>query len=243
MNYHTCQWPVAPQVKAVFTTRAGGQSQPPFDGFNLAEHVGDEPLSVKSNRRLLADQLQLTQVRWLHQTHSQNVIAYDNWQPNIEADAIVAKAEQQACAVMTADCLPILLTNHQGDQVAAIHAGWRGLAGGIVANTVKHFSARDSLYAYLCPAISQQAFEVGHEVRDIFINQSAGLADAFKSTQVPGKYFADLYAIARQQLAGLGVKHIFGGDRCTFGEPEHFFSYRRNSPTGRQASLIWIDFS
>lgn len=242
MAYHACQWPVASQVKAFFSDRLGGASFAPFNELNLGDHVGDSPLAVNNNRQRLMDDLGLNTIPWLRQTHSQTVIKYDDWHKDSEADAIVACRQQQVCAVMTADCLPILLVNQQGTQVAAVHAGWRGLAAGIIANTLSHFHSKDTLYAYLCPAISQPAFEVGVDVYDAFTAQSPELAQAFTVGMGPEKYYADLYAIARHQLKAGGVKHIFGGDRCTFKEPEAFFSYRREGVTGRQVSLIWIDF-
>lgn len=231
-----------PSVHAVFTRRSGGVSLPPFDSFNLGDHVGDSTDAVSSNRQLLAHKLGLKSIQWLSQVHGARVINDHDWQPGIEADAITTKTPGFACAVLTADCLPILLANHQGSQVAAIHGGWRSLAAGIIANTVACFDTNDSLSAYLGPAIGPKAFEVGPEVREQFVALNPLLVSAFTASQNPGHYYANIYQIATQELQSLGVHRVYGGTQCTLTQSNDFFSYRRERQTGRQASLLWIDF-
>ncbi len=236
-----CDWPLPERVRAYYSERRGGVSQAPYDSFNLGDHVGDDPLSVAANRQQLCEGLAIDRILWLNQVHGHTCIEYENWQPGIAADAITARKPGQVCAVLTADCLPILLADEDGTQVAAVHGGWRSLAEDILARTVQQFDS-NKLSAYLAPAISQAAFEVGAEVRETFMSISQEYGKAFKEG-ASGKFMADLYHIARTQLAMFGVNEVYGGERCTFSESDCFFSYRRDGVTGRQVSLLWIDFS
>lgn len=235
------EWPAPVNVKACISTRLGGFSLTPYDSLNLGEHVGDNPAHVGQNRQHLITAANLPAVPlWLQQTHSTIVIDSQQWQPGFEADAIISQTPNQVCAVLTADCLPVLLCDKNGRQVAAIHAGWRGLCDGIIEKTVAQLSVvPEDVLAWLGPAIGPAQFEVGEEVRDAFIAYSADAAAAFQ-TNKPGHYLADIYQLARQRLSHSGVQQIYGGDFCTVSQPAHFFSYRRDGTTGRMASLIWL---
>ncbi len=231
-------WPAPARVKAVCTTRLGGASLPPFDSFNIAEHVGDAPQIVRQNRATLARMLNLSrEPRWLEQTHSTKIVDVDRGDINAQADASFTRQPNQVCVVMTADCLPLLLSNSDGTQVAAVHAGWRGLADGIIENAVRCFAQQDSLMAWLGPCIGPQAFEVGKEVR----TQLGGPAHCYISHDDPKKVYADLSGLAKTRLSELGVQQIYQSELCTFADQERFFSYRRDGQTGRMASLIWIE--
>ena len=242
MTIFTPDWPLPPSVSALSTTRKTGYSLAPFDQFNLATHVDDDVDSVQKNRQLLIDQAALTEPpRWLTQTHSNNVIHTKDWHTDIEADACFTDQPNQVCVVMTADCLPLLVCNSQGTEVAAIHAGWRGLANNIIGETVKKFSGDTAeLLVWLGPAIGPKAFEVGEDVFNVFTEQNQQAKSAFSPIK-NNHYLADIYQLAKQQLIALGIKHIFGGDRCTFNEESAFFSYRRDGQTGRMASMIWLN--
>ena len=235
-------WPVPANVKAATTTRSGGVSQQPYSGLNLGLHVGDRVEDVQHNRQLLQRRLGLAeQPAWLNQIHSSRVLQLDaplSVAP--DADGSYTRVPGISCAVMTADCLPVLLCDQAGTQVAAVHAGWRGLAGGIIEAALDRFTVpADQILAWLGPAIGPDAFEVGGEVREQFI---AAMPQAELAFRPHGeKWLADLYLLARQRLQQYGVTEIYGGDHCTFGEPELFYSYRRDGVTGRQASLIWLD--
>ncbi len=242
MEWIDAEWPAPPWVRALATTRLGGVSTGPYAGLNLGDHVGDEPQRVARNRALLRQGLRLpAEPIWLRQVHGCAVTEAGELAVDCEADAIIARGPGRVCAVLTADCLPLLLTDRDGTQVAAVHAGWRGLAGGVIEAAVGRFATPpSSLRVWLGPAIGPGAFEVGAEVREGFLGLSPQAAAAF----VPlgqGKWLADLYLLARQRLAGLGVDKVWGGDLCTFGDPGRFYSYRRDGATGRMASLIWID--
>lgn len=234
-------WPAPETIKALSTTRQGGFSLPPYDGFNLGTHVGDEPNTVIKNRDYLVDVAQLPESpRWLNQIHGTRVINSNDWQLNIDADAIVSQQNNHICTIMTADCLPLLLCNKQGDTVAAIHAGWRGLSAGIIEKTITEFHcAHQDILVWLGPAIGPNQFEVGTDVYQTFIQHSAKAIQAFQQTDAT-HYLADIYLLARQRLTALGVNAIFGGDLCTASDQQHFFSYRRDEVTGRMASMIWI---
>lgn len=234
-------WPAPAMIKAFSTTRQGGFSLPPYDSFNLGTHVDDEPDTVIKNRDYLVDIAQLPESpRWLNQIHGTHVIDSNDWQLNIDADAIVSQQTDHICTIMTADCLPLLLCNKQGDIVAAIHAGWRGLAAGIIEKTIVEFRcAPQDILVWLGPAIGPNQFEVGPDVYQTFIQHSAKAIRAFQQTDAT-HYLADIYLLARQRLTALGVSAIFGGDLCTASDQQHFFSYRRDDVTGRMASMIWI---
>lgn len=247
------EWPAPKAVVALSTCRVeeGGRSGGVYHNFNLGQHVGDDPAAVDANREHLQGRCEgLRDIAWLNQVHGTLVVpAQDAAQqvPPVAADAAITGSAGVACAVMTADCLPVLLCDRQGCQVAAAHAGWRGLCDGALATTVAAFACPpQELMAWLGPAISQRHFEVGGEVRRVFLDswpdcdrQDVDKAFCAHPTS-PEKYFGDLYQLATIQLRGLGVTAIFGGDRCTFAEPDDFFSFRRDGVTGRQASLIYI---
>jgi YfiH family protein len=233
-------WPAPPAVRACSTTRRGGASAGAWEGFNLADHVGDDPRAVAENRALLAAALQLpAPPRWLQQVHGCEVAGAD-WQAGCAADACFADRPDVVCAVLTADCLPILLCNRAGSRVAAVHAGWRGLAAGIVERTLQAFTdPPGDILAWLGPAIGPAAFEVGEEVRAAFVAHHAAAATAFRPTR-PGHWLADLYALARSRLAMRGVHQVWGGAFCTYNDADRFYSYRRDGVTGRMATLIWL---
>ncbi|OOF60134.1 peptidoglycan editing factor PgeF [Rodentibacter myodis] len=244
MNAIFPHWPVAANIHAFTTTRTGGVSLAPFDSFNLGDHVGDEKSAVKTNRTLLVEKFNLPQSPlFLNQTHSTRVIRLPYGGNNIEADAVYANQRNQVCAVMTADCLPVLFTTKQGDEVAAAHAGWRGLCDGILEETVKCFQANpQDIWVWLGPAIGPNAFQVGKEVVEQFMAFDPLAETAFNADpSQEKKYLGNLYQLATQRLNKLGITHIFGGEHCTFNEKALFFSYRREGKTGRMASVIWFD--
>lgn len=235
-------WPAPATVKAYSSTRLGGVSQAPYDSLNLGEHVGDEPQAVAQNRQLLQTALSLPNSPvWLKQVHGQRVIELPA-QLNSEADAAFTRQTQQVCAVMTADCMPVLFCHRQGDCVAVAHAGWRGLAAGVLEATLQaaQFEVAQTL-VWLGPAIGRQAFEVGDEVRQAFMAHSPQAAQAFVGVpNKPGHWLADLYLLAKQRLQQAGVTQIFGGHFCTYQDKTRFFSYRRDRVSGRMASLIYL---
>lgn len=235
-------WPAPVRVKAFTTTRVGGVSDGPWHSFNLGDHVGDRAGAVVENRRRLSRHLPGdARIQWLQQVHGTSVVRAGSG-PQPEADACWSDSARQACAVLTADCLPVLLADAAGTVVAAVHAGWRGLCGGVIEATVAALPCpAHALLAWLGPAIGPVAFEVGAEVREAFLTQSAAASECFHPGPRPDHYLADLYGLARQRLERLGVAHIYGGGRCTYSEPGHFYSYRRDGQTGRMATLIWLD--
>jgi YfiH family protein len=232
-------WPAPANVRALITTRRGGVSTGPFASMNLGQRVDDDIQSVRTNRASLRDLLP-AEPKWLMQVHGVDVVNADRLQQLVEADAAVAWNPGSVCTVMVADCLPVLLTDRAGRVVAAAHAGWRGLAAGVLENTVRRMhTAADELLAYLGPAIGPSAFEVGADVRDAFLAWSADAASAFVARR-PGKWLADLFELARQRLRASGVMRIYGGGLCTYSDPRRFFSHRRDKVTGRMAALIWL---
>ena len=231
-------WPAPAQVKACVTTRSGGVSQPPFATFNLGDHVEDDPLAVTTNRQLLRDALGCAPA-WLSQVHGIQVAAADAGQIAV-ADASYTVGAGVACAVLTADCLPVLFCDRAGTRVAAAHAGWRGLAGGVLEATVQAMAlAPEQILAWLGPAIGPAAFEVGAEVREVFVAAHPHAASAFAPSHNTGRFMADIYALARIRLAACGVAAVYGGGFCTVTDPR-FYSYRRAPRTGRFASLVWL---
>jgi YfiH family protein len=222
-------WPAPANVKALVTTRAHG---------NLAHHVGDQKSAMAARLALRPDVP--AEPAWLTQVHGTRCVMANDAKPDTEADASTTRTPGVVCAVLTADCLPVLLCDEAGSVVAAAHAGWRGLQAGVIESTVSAMGAPgERLLAWLGPAIGPSAFEVGDEVRAAFVAVDAGAVEAFVARS-NGKWLCDLYALARRRLACLGVTRVFGGDRCTYTEREHFFSYRREHETGRMASLIWL---
>ena len=239
-------WPAPASVKAVTTTREGGCSAAPYQGFNLGMHVGDDINAVADNRATLQQVLSLTTPPvWLNQIHGTTVLTLPHTLDGVpDADGGYTQVPGMACTIMTADCLPVLLCNKAGTEVAAVHAGWRGLADGIIETAVAAFSAApDEIMAWLGPAIGPTAFEVGGEVRAQFITQDPQAAQAFvvSGDGAEDKWLADLYQLATQRLQSVGVSAVYGGEYCTYHSPAQFYSYRRDGVTGRQASLIWID--
>ena len=233
-------WPAPANVRACVTTRAGGVSLAPFDSLNLGDHVGDDPLAVAENRRRLQALLGC-RAAWLSQVHGVTVVEADPLQVP-EADASWSATPGTACTIMTADCLPALFCDRAGTRVAAAHAGWRGLAAGVLEASVAALGcAPDQVLVWLGPAIGPQAFEVGGEVRAAFINQHPQAAAAFAPSVNPGRFMADLYQLARIRLASIGVTAVYGGGLCSFSDAERFYSYRRAPRTGRLASLVWLE--
>ncbi len=233
-------WPAPARVKSLMTTRAGGVSLAPWVGLNLGDHVGDDPARVAANRVQLAHYLP-GEPGWLRQVHSARAVELGR-EPNPEADASFTREPGQVCAVLTADCLPVLFCDRAGSVVAAAHAGWRGLAGGVLEAAVAAMQVPpDQVLAWMGAAIGPQAFEVGDEVRQAFVNRHPEAAAAFVPQPAPGKWLADIYQLARIRLNRIGVQAIHGGGRCTFSEADSFYSYRRDGATGRMASLIWLE--
>jgi YfiH family protein len=231
-------WPAPANVRALVTTRAGGDSVGPYASFNLATHVGDDPAAVAANRRRLRRHLP-AEPAWLDQVHGTVCVAAEAGGLPATADASVSFAPGRVCAVLTADCLPVLFCDERGAAVAAAHAGWRGLAAGVLEATVAAMGLPASrLLAWLGPAIGPAAFEVGDEVRAAFVGPDPATATAFVA-HGEGKWLCDLYRLARRRLALAGVDRVHGGGLCTHGDPDRFYSYRRDGVTGRMASLVW----
>ena len=240
-NFISPSWSAPSHIKAYCTTRKNGVSEGPYAEFNLGFHRGDNKESVQKNREQLKKTCQLAaEPLWLKQTHSNLVINADAYYENIDSDGCYTNKKNQACVVMTADCLPILLCNRQGTEIAAIHAGWRGLANGIIEVGLNHFqSSPHEIMAWFGPAIGPHYFEVGEEVRDAFIQHDPDAAQAFKVKEK--KWLANLYELARLRLNKKGVTQIYGGDMCTFSDSKRFYSYRRDGQnSGRLATLIWM---
>jgi YfiH family protein len=242
------QWGAPEQIKTMITNRHGGFSQPLFDSLNLGLHVGDDPATVQKNRDALKAVLPNEPI-WLNQVHGTQVVDADEHGSGVpSADASVTSTPGRVLAIMTADCLPVLLASSDGKVVGAAHAGWRGLAAGVIEQTVALMRAKQSngekaqaeILAYLGPAIGPHAFEVGSEVRDIFMAQNPESAACFEQLQERGKYLADIYGLACLRLNALGIEHIEGGGECTLQNPD-YFSYRRDQETGRMGSFIWIE--
>lgn len=240
-DWITPDWPAPPNVKAAATLRTGGVSEGEFSSLNLGSHVGDDPVAVTENRRLLRTALKLpAEPTWLNQVHGRDVVEAGPTSRLPSADASVAHQTGAVCVVMTADCLPVLFCDRAGTRVGAAHAGWRGLAGGVLGATIKSLDVPPSqLMAWLGPAIEQEAFEVGDEVRAAFLDLASDNAAAFRAN-ARDRWQADLYQLARNELARLGVTAVYGGGFNCFADSERFFSYRRESRTGRMASLVWL---
>lgn len=234
-------WPAPAQVKTLLTTRKGGVSKAPFAGLNVGAHVGDAPADVAHNRALVAAEAGRP-VAYLNQIHSPDVVeAAQSVHTEADADAAVDRSGAAACAVMTADCLPVLFCDRAGTVVGAAHAGWRGLAAGVLENTVAAMGVPTAeIMAYLGPAIGPDAFEVGQDVFDTFCLPLPQAQAAFEPIG-GGKYLADIYALARLRLQREGVTQIYGGTHCTVLERDTFFPYRRDGQTGRMVSLIWLE--
>jgi polyphenol oxidase len=234
-------WPAPPNVRAVATTRVGGVSVGAYTSLNLGSHVGDDARAVSENRLRLRTALALPRDPvWLNQVHGTTVVEATMHDSPPTADASFARSSGHACVVLTADCLPVLLCDRAGTRVAAAHAGWRGLAGGVVESALHAMGvAPDRVLAWLGPAIEQEMFEVGSEVREQFVARSAENAAAF-TANARGRWQADLYALARRELTRLGVTQVFGGGLRCYGDRDRFFSFRRDGTTGRMATLVWM---
>jgi purine-nucleoside/S-methyl-5'-thioadenosine phosphorylase / adenosine deaminase len=238
---YTANWPAPSRVRTWQTTRAGGVSKGRYSSLNLGLHVGDDAAAVAANREHLRSRLDLpAEPVWLDQVHGRRLLKLDRGETG-PADGAISSSEGKVLAVMTADCLPVFLTTRSGDIVAIAHAGWRGLAAGVLQAAVEAM-ARDpaGILAWLGPGISQDAFEVGDEVLRAFTGADPGSAAAFRRNE-RGRWQADLYALARRALNRAGVEAVFGAPACTFGEPGRYFSHRREAPCGRMASLIWLE--
>lgn len=235
-------WPAPRTVRAGTTTRPGGHSRPPYASLNLAEHISDALPEVLANRNLIEQGLGLPcSPSWLRQRHGRRVIDPAERGSGSEADGACTSTPNVVCAVLTADCLPVLLCDREGSRVAALHCGWRGLAGGILGEGVARMACPPAeLLAWLGPAIGPGAYEVGHEVHDNFLALGGALASAFRAERA-GHWYLDLYEAARTLLRASGVREIYGGGRCTYSEPALFYSHRRDGVTGRMATLIWRD--
>ncbi|MGQ0749285.1 MAG: peptidoglycan editing factor PgeF [Betaproteobacteria bacterium] len=231
-------WPAPARVKALITTRNGGVSRGPYASLNLGLHTGDDSAAVHANRAALLSVLPQTP-RWLAQQHGSTVVEADDIASSPAADAGIARQPGTVCAILVADCIPVLFTDRAGTMVAAAHAGWRGLAGGVIEQTVQRTGASPAeILAYLGPGIGPRAFEVGADVRSAFVDRDPVAASAFAPLG-QNKWLADLYALARSALARAGVNAIYGGGFCTVSDPQRFYSYRRDRVTGRMAALIW----
>jgi YfiH family protein len=229
-------WPAPAGVRVLCTTRNGGCSVGAWASMNLGEHCGDDPENVRRNRQRLLDELP-AEPQWLRQVHGTAVAVHPGHVNEPEADALVAFAPGQVCAVLTADCLPVAFCDTAGSRVAVAHAGWRGLAGGVLQTTVDALQCDPGeLIAWLGPAIGPSAYEVGADV-------VAAFPDEFGQGFTPRgeRWLLDLYAVARLKLAAAGVTAVYGGGLCTYSEPQRFYSFRRDGTTGRMATLVWLD--
>ncbi len=242
MNFIYPDWTVDKRVKALCTTRSGGVSQNAYSHLNLAQHVGDDSESVETNRSRLVQAVGLPEApRWLDQKHGTQLINAGCASQTKEADGIYSRQGGEVCAVMTADCLPLLIADREGEFVAAVHAGWRGLLAGIVEEAVKKSRLPpERLEVWLGPAIGADFFEVGEEVYSGFSSRYPETEQAFIQRS-QGKWNADIYLLARMALKRVGVDKSCGGCFCTFADSERFFSFRRDGITGRMASIIWLE--
>nr|WP_154324629.1 purine nucleoside phosphorylase YfiH [Pantoea sp. 201603H] len=234
-------WPAPANVQACSTTRWGGASKAPWDSLNLGSHVGDNLTDVENNRETLIALAGLPSMPvWMEQVHGTDVLRLNDSLPeSVRADAAWTRQSGVVCAAMTADCLPVLFCSDDGTQVAAAHAGWRGLCAGVLEATIRNFDCPvSSIHAWLGPAIGPNAFEVGVDVYDAFVAKDAQAALAFRAAG--DKYYADIWQLARQRLDAIGVHSVSGGGLCTVSQPDNFFSWRRDGVTGRLASLVWL---
>lgn len=241
IDWITPDWHAPANVRVLSTLRAGGLSTHPYASLNLAVHVGDRPEAVSANRLLLREAARLpAEPLWLEQVHGTDVIRHPGDTVPARADASVAFEPGRVCAVMTADCLPVVLTDREGTRVGVAHAGWRGLLDGVVAATIAALGAPPAdLRAWLGPAIGADAFEVGSDVRTAYVERDPAAAQCFRPNQ-RNRFQADLYGLARLALAAAGVGAVNGGGWCTHRESERFFSFRRDGVTGRMATLVWL---
>ena len=241
LQYITPNWSAPPNVRALTTTRTGGASGGRYESFNLGDHVGDDPNAVQHNRALLREALNLpAEPLWLKQVHGTNVVDAASAPAGVTADGAWTDTPGVVLAVLTADCLPVFLCDRAGTRIALLHAGWRGLAAGVIEAGVARLGGADAdLLAWLGPAIGPDFYEVGEEVRAAFVGRDAAAAAAFRPNG-PGRWCADMYELASQRLRALGVREVHGGQYCTLRERGRFFSYRRDGQCGRMASLLWL---
>ncbi|MDH5423673.1 MAG: peptidoglycan editing factor PgeF [Gammaproteobacteria bacterium] len=233
-------WPAPANVRALTTTRKGGVSQGCYSSLNLADHVEDNPADVKKNRQIVSESLKITEPVWLKQVHGTGVADAATARHHAEADAVFSNRVDSVCAILTADCLPLLFCNQQATKVAAAHAGWRGLANGVIENTVSALQEKsENIMVWLGPAIGPSCFEVGGDVVDAFVSVQADASTAFIKTDAT-HYLADIYQLARMRLKRLGIERVYGGGLCTYTDEERFFSFRKNKVCGRMASMIWV---
>ena len=235
-------WEAPAHVRAFVTTRAGGVSQGEYASMNLGSRSGDDAGHVARNRAIVRDHLP-SMPRWMVQVHGTDVADLDRLGDSqvATADAAIASQPGRVGVVLTADCMPLFLADEKGTRVGVAHAGWRGMAGGVIENVVAAFGVPpSSLMAWMGPTIGPQAFEVGPEVREAFMKADAAAESAFRA-HTPGKFMADLYALARQRLARAGVTRVGGGRFCTYTDTARFFSYRREQKSGRMGAFIWIE--
>lgn len=242
VQWITPDWPAPPNVRAAATLRLGGVSTGGYASLNLGSHVGDDLAAVQENRRRVRTALGLaTEPAWLSQVHGTDVVDAAIHSSAPPADAAFARKAGPACAILTADCLPVLFCDREGTRVAAAHAGWRGLAAGVLTAAVRALEVPgERLLAWLGPAIEQEAFEVGPEVRDQFLARDPGHGAAFLAN-ANGRWQADLYRLARRELNRLGIYDVHGGDLRVYRDAARFFSFRRDQQTGRMASLVWLE--
>ena len=233
-------WPAPPGVRSLSTYRGGGVSGGPYASLNLGDHVGDDPGAVMENRRRLKREAALpSEPHWLAQVHGTAVADLDAEVPRGPADAAFTRHPGRVCAILTADCLPLLFAAESGEAVGAAHAGWRGLAAGVIEAAFRALRTDpDRTLVWLGPAIGPRHFEVGGEVREAFARQDAGAREAF-TPNPRGRFMADLEVLARRRLASLGINRIYGGGECTYAAADRYFSHRRDGQCGRQATLIW----
>ncbi|MDH5552952.1 MAG: peptidoglycan editing factor PgeF [Nitrosomonas sp.] len=244
-NWIVPDWPAPLNVKALFTTRNGGVSRGKDDVYatlNLGSHVNDSLSDVQKNRAILCQHVPSTP-KWLKQVHGTTILCMDDEPTSLQGDAALSRTAGTVCAMMVADCLPVYLCDKAGTTVAVVHAGWRGLAAGIIEKTVAEMRQEQTeIMAWLGPAIGSESFEVGEEVRDVFVNHDKQSSAAFVPQQGKNsdKWLADIFQLARLRLADAGVTAVYGGGICTYSDPSRFFSYRRDGETGRMAALIWL---
>ena len=242
-------WPAPARVRSAFTLRTGGVGGAPYDSLNVGAHVGDASTAVGENRRRVRERLRLPgEPVWLQQVHGVNVADLDATEAAamplspgaLRADASVTQVPGRVCVIQVADCMPVLFAARDGSAVGAAHAGWRGLAGGVLEETVRHLGVPAAqLIAWLGPTIGQEHFEVGDEVRAAFVSRDPDAVSAFE-LNARGRWQCDLYLLARRRLVALGIRDVFGGGWCTYADAARFFSYRRDGQCGRMAALIWI---
>ncbi len=238
MRKIAASWPIANNIVAFTTSREAGTSVGQYQSFNTGLHVGDQPTAVHSNRDILLTEMGICDAQWLEQVHGIQCIKATRDKLVVTADACWTDEANLACIIMTADCLPVAI--NQGDNIAVAHAGWRGLLAGVLESSLQHFDTPDT-DIWLGPAIGANAFEVGEEVRELFVCDNQATASAFVASKQPNKWFADLYQLARTRLIDVGVdpQRIYGGEHCTFQQSEQFYSYRRDGSTGRMATVIY----